>query len=98
MLTRARAHAAAGGLAALSLFADRLEGLAALATGDPVVGAQRLLTARDGLATLGAAFERARTEVHLSRAFRELGRADEAADCEGKAVAEFERLGVVRPW
>ena len=93
-----RAFAETGGLSILGLFANRLEGHGLLAEGDPAPALELLLLARDGFATCGAAYERARTEVLLADAFRALELSDEAQTASDDAQREFERLGVAVPW
>ncbi len=98
VIAESRAFALAGGLRILGLFADRLEGHALLADGDPTGARELLLGARDGFASLDAPYERARTEVVFADALRALDRSEEAEAASGEAQREFERLGVTVPW
>ena len=92
-IAEARAHASEAGLVALPLFADRLEGLAAMANGDAVRAASLLERAVDGLTLLDAAFDVALTNVDLAAAVTHLGRHAEARTVIDAAISTFERLG-----
>jgi class 3 adenylate cyclase/tetratricopeptide (TPR) repeat protein len=92
-VAEARAHAAEAGLIALPLFADRLEGLAAMAEGDSTRAAELLGRAGDGLAGLDAVFDVALTNVDLAAALALAGRNVEARTTLDAAIATFERLG-----
>jgi class 3 adenylate cyclase len=94
VLAESRTFAERGGLPILRLFADRLEGYALLADGDPSRGLDLLVGVRDGFTAHHAPYERARTEVVLADAFSALDRADEAAATTAEARREFDRLGV----
>jgi tetratricopeptide (TPR) repeat protein len=91
-----RAHAEAGKLVALPLHADRLEGRAHLAGGDPARALGPLERAVKGFAQLDARWEVALTELVRGEALAALGRDDEAAPVLERAAREFERLRVPR--
>jgi tetratricopeptide (TPR) repeat protein len=92
----ARAHAAEAGLVALPFFADRLEGRAATAAGDLEGALAALGRAAEGFASLGADWDQACTELSLAQALAASGDAESARENAGRALAVFERLGVVR--
>ncbi|TML64185.1 MAG: hypothetical protein E6G17_03320 [Actinobacteria bacterium] len=93
LLAEARAHAAESELVALPCYADRLEGRAALASGDAVSAVGALERARDGFAGLEARWEEACTVLALAEALSAAGRRDEASACLPRAVELFERVG-----
>ena len=93
LIAEARSHAAEAGLLALPMFADRLEGLAAMADGDADQAAELLGRARDGLAGLDAVFDAALTEVDLAIALAHSGKNAEARTTLDAAITTFERLG-----
>ena len=79
LITRARRHAGVARLLALAVHADRLEGRAFLASGDAEAACVCLERAVAGFHELGAAWERAVTELALGEAFAALGRDADAA-------------------
>jgi hypothetical protein len=92
----ARAHADASGAATLTLFADRLEGRAALSGGDTAQALGLLGRAASGFRDREAIWEAAVTEVELAEALIGSGRPDEAEQTLEHAVPVLERLGSVR--
>jgi hypothetical protein len=92
----AREHARFAGLLALPCFADRLEGRAALAAGDPERGAQALAVASEGFARLEARWERAFCDLLLAEALAALGCRDEARTRLAPALDVFEELRSLR--
>jgi hypothetical protein len=88
----AREWAETSGLRALPAFADRLEGLALLAAGDTEAGLDLLRRARATFLRLGAAWDRARTELVLADALIAAGRNEEAAEAAGAALATVSGL------
>jgi hypothetical protein len=91
----ARAHAAECGLLALPFFADRLEGRAALAAGNPGRSIAPLEAASAGFDSIEARWERARTDLDLAEAGLALGAAAATARLDA-AVRTFEELRSVR--
>jgi class 3 adenylate cyclase len=96
VVAAARGHADTARLAALPLHADRLEGRARLASGDPDGAVERLERAAAGFAGLDARWEGALAELALAEALVAAGRDAEAAETAGRAAGEFERLRVPR--
>ncbi len=92
-LDASRTYAAEGRLLALPVHLDRLEGRAALAAGDLDAGVTLLTAARDGFEGLGAAWERARTELDLVDALLSTGDREEARTELGAAALDIERVG-----
>ena len=90
-----REHAERAGTAALVPFADRLEGRAALATGDPATAVGLLQRAADRFEELSVPWERALTLVDLGRALAEAGRRDDARAALDDAISTFTALGSV---
>ena len=86
-----RAHAEAGDAPSVASFADRLEGRAEAADGDPGTAAACLLRAAAGFAALGDPWERALTDLDLARL---LGQTDEgeASRLLRNATATFASL------
>jgi class 3 adenylate cyclase len=95
LVAQTREHAERGGLLALPFHADRLEGCARAATGDPQGGLALLQRAAEGFASLDAAWQVAQTELALGEALAALDR-DDATAVLGRAAAVFERLRVPR--
>jgi tetratricopeptide (TPR) repeat protein len=93
LIEEARAHADEGGLLALPMFADRLEGLAAMADGAAIHAAELFGRARDGLVQLDAVFDAAMIEIDLAGALTRTGRSEEAETALHSGIATFERLG-----
>jgi class 3 adenylate cyclase/tetratricopeptide (TPR) repeat protein len=96
LLAQMRRHAAAADSPSLLAFADRLEGRAAFAAGDAAAAVGLLERAVAGFADLGAAWERALTELDLAAALSATGRGEEAVLTAASAAETFERLGCVR--
>ncbi len=96
LLTEVRAHAAEAELVALPLFADRLEGRAALALGDAPRATELLSSAADGFGQLGAAWEQARTRLVQAEASIGAGSPAEARTALEEALTVFDRLRAVR--
>jgi tetratricopeptide (TPR) repeat protein len=95
-IVRAARHwAEESGLRFLPAVADRLEGQAELATGLAERGATALQRARVTFIELEAAWDRARTELPLSRALQAIGRGQEAAEAARAALATFQEVGAV---
>ncbi len=92
-LEAARAYASEAGLLALPLHLDRLEGRAALATGDHDRAIELLRGARDGFGGLQARWERARTELDLAEAWLRLGRTEEACTSLEAAATDLGAAG-----
>jgi class 3 adenylate cyclase len=88
----ARAWASQTGLLALPAFADRLEGQAALATGDVELGLDRLRRSRATSAHLEAAWDCARTELILASALLDADERREAANVLTSALSTLTRL------
>ena len=95
-LEEARAYAAEAGLLALPLFADRLEGRAALAAQRRLVAENTLKRAADGFASLEASWEEARTRLFLAEAMLAARRIAEAREQVEQAYPVFERLSSAR--
>ncbi|HEX4690239.1 MAG TPA: adenylate/guanylate cyclase domain-containing protein [Solirubrobacteraceae bacterium] len=91
-----REHAERGALLVLPFHADRLEGRARLAAGDPEDAVPLLERAAAGFASFDAAWQVAQTELALGEALAALERLDAAAAVLGRAAAVFERLRVAR--
>jgi hypothetical protein len=96
LIARARQHAGAAKLVALFLHADRLEGRALVAAGDPVGAVSLLERASSGFESLGARWEVALTELSRGEALVALRRDDEAVQVLEGAAEEFARLRVPR--
>lgn len=92
LAARAREEAAWGELLSLPLFADRLEGRAAAATGDVDRGASLLRRSADGFGKLEAVWEEAFSRLLLADALDGQAAQQELA----AALPVFERLGSVR--
>ena len=90
-----REHAERAGTVALVPFADRLEGRAALASGDPTTAVGLLQRAADRFEELSVPWERALTLVDLGRALAEVGRRDDARAALDDAMSTFTALGSV---
>ena len=100
-----RAYAIDARLRALPVHLDRLEGRADVAAGHPDRGVALLGRARSGFESLGATWERARTELDMADALIRSGRAGDvgalleaaAPDLErGRARIELDRLRLIR--
>ena len=88
----ARAYSAASEALPPSVYADRLEGRAALAAGDPQAAVQALARAVEGFDRLGTPYDLARTAVDLAEALIASGRTTEVAAILDRAAATFEQL------
>jgi tetratricopeptide (TPR) repeat protein len=95
-LEEARRYATEAGIPVLGFFADRLEGRAALATGQRVVAERMLKRAAEGFASLEAVWEEARARLFLAEAFMPTNRIAEAREQIEKAWPVFERLQSVK--
>jgi tetratricopeptide (TPR) repeat protein len=94
--SEARSHAAESGVLVLPFAADRLEGRAALAGGEPAAAIDPLEVASAGFDSAGARWERARTDLDLADALLALGDAAAASARLDGAVRTFEELRSVR--
>jgi class 3 adenylate cyclase len=94
-LEESRAYAQAAGLQALPAHLDRLEGRSAVATGESDRGLELLERAREGFDGLGAAWERARTELDIADALVEVDRPEEANSTAEAAAPDLERAGAL---
>jgi class 3 adenylate cyclase/tetratricopeptide (TPR) repeat protein len=92
----ARAFADVAGTVAVTPFADRLDGVAALAGGDVDTAVRLLSAARQGFEQLQMAWELARTRRLLAAALERAGRSDDAAVEQSLAEATDAALGVVQ--
>jgi hypothetical protein len=92
-LEDSRAYAAEAELLALPVHLDRLDGRTSIAAGRLEPGLEALERARQAYARLGAAWERARTELDLAEAFASAGRTDEARAAIEASAADLERVG-----
>ena len=90
-----RDHAERADAPAVVAFADRLEGRAALAGGDLPEAQRSLERSATTFEALDVPWERALTELDLSRATSSAGRNPEASDWAARAAATFEQLGDV---
>jgi class 3 adenylate cyclase/tetratricopeptide (TPR) repeat protein len=95
VVEESRAHAAQNGLQALPAFADRLEGRAALATGQPEAAARSLRHALDRFASLEAGWEEARTRLDLASALVSASPARARAEAAA-AYEDLVRIGAAR--
>ena len=93
---QARDFAARGGLRALPVHLDRLEGRAALAAGDTSRAIGTLAAASTGFEKLGARWEKACTDLSLAEALIAGDRGDEVRARLGGAIEVFEELRSVR--
>jgi tetratricopeptide (TPR) repeat protein len=89
----ARHYADRAGLRALPVQLDRLEGRAALASGDLEGAVELLRRAESGFAALHARWERARTVLFLAEGLADAGRRAEAGEWLADAIDVFEELG-----
>jgi len=80
----------------LALYAARLEGRAAAASGEPARAVGLLTTAAEGFADLEAVWEAAVTRLDLARAHMMLGDEEQARSVAGAAMSVFEVLRSVR--
>jgi len=95
-LERSRAFADKGGLRALPVHLDRLEGRTAVATGEPERGVELLRVSSAGFSNLQARWERACTDLWLADALLQVGRGDEARARLDEAIEVFEELRSLR--
>jgi class 3 adenylate cyclase/tetratricopeptide (TPR) repeat protein len=96
LVEEARRHAAWAGVPPLSVYADRLEGRAALAAGEAETAASLLMRATEGFAGLEAEWEAAVTRLDRAGAEALAGRADEARASVERAVPTLDRLRSLR--
>jgi len=89
---QARDWASRTGLLLLPAVADRLEGQAALAAGEPERATELLELARATFTSLEAPWERARTELSLAQAYLASGRGAEVAKTAQAALETFTAL------
>jgi len=94
-LPRSREFAQRAGLLALPVHLDRLDGRAALHDGDVDSAVAMLERAREGFATLGAAWERAVTELDVTHALGSSGKVEEARSVLEAAAPDLERSGAI---
>jgi hypothetical protein len=94
-LDRTREFADRGELRALTVHLDRLEGRAAIVAGDHARGLELLQRAGHSFADLGAAWERARTELDVAEVLTAAARADEARSMLDTATPDIERAGAL---
>ncbi|HET7235492.1 MAG TPA: adenylate/guanylate cyclase domain-containing protein [Actinomycetota bacterium] len=94
-LEQSRAYAQAAKLKALPAHLDRLEGRSAVAVGEPERGLQLLEQAHGELSDLGAAWERARTELDIAEVLAATDRAEEARATLASAKPDLERAGAL---
>jgi class 3 adenylate cyclase/tetratricopeptide (TPR) repeat protein len=92
LIREMRDHAREAELEALPLFADRLEGQAALASGDSARAAELLARSREGLTGLGARWEAACVDLSLGKALAAAGDTDGAAARLREALAVFDEV------
>ena len=90
-----RAYSASAGTEIVPAFADRLEGRAGLAAGDPERAVELFTRAISLFDRLVAVWERALTEADLARALDGCGRRDDAEDARARAITTFEELKAV---
>jgi hypothetical protein len=90
-----RSYAIEAGLLALPVHLDRLEGRSAIASGELERGLEALGDAREGFARVGAAWERARTDLDLADALSAFGRVEEARARVDAAAPDLERAGAL---
>jgi class 3 adenylate cyclase len=94
-LERSRTFAESGELRAVPVHLHRLEGRSAIATGEVQRGLASLERAREGFLDLGAAWERARTELDIADALADLGRGNDARARLDEASRDLERAGAL---
>jgi class 3 adenylate cyclase len=94
-LEDSRGFAERGELRALPVHLDRLEGRTAVAAGDLERGLTTLERSRKGFAELGAAWERARTELDIAEALAGVGREGEGRMRLDAAAPDLERAGAL---
>jgi class 3 adenylate cyclase len=95
IVAAARDEAEVGGQLSLPLFADRLEGRAAGASGDLTAGAELLGRSAEGFAAIGARWEEAWSRLLLAELV--VGSSTRRAEQElARALPVFEQLGSVR--
>jgi class 3 adenylate cyclase/tetratricopeptide (TPR) repeat protein len=88
----ARAYSAASDALPPSVYADRLEGRAALAAHDPEAAFTTLTRAVEGFDRLRTPYDAALSSVDLAKTLIALGRRGEAAVALDRAAATFEQL------
>jgi tetratricopeptide (TPR) repeat protein len=93
---RAARHAAWAGEPPLALYAERLEGRAAVGGGDPERALDLLRSAAEGFSGLDAVWEAAVTRLDLARALVAMGETHRALGLAEDVLPIFERLGSMR--
>ncbi len=96
LLAEMREHARVAPAPSVLAFADRLEGRAALAAGDPARAVELLTAASAGFTDLQTPWERALTDLDLARAAHRAGRDEESRATLDRALATFEELRAAR--
>jgi len=94
-LVRSREFVSQGELRALPVHLDRLEARTSVAAGDVDGGLAMLEHARTGFERLGAAWERARTELDLAEALAATDRYEEGRAHLDAATPDLERVGAL---
>ena len=92
LVEEARAYSAASEALPPSVYADRLEGRAALAADDPEAAVPILTRAVEGFDRLRTPYDAALTSVDLAKALIPLSRRVEAVVALDRAAATFEQL------
>jgi hypothetical protein len=90
-----RSYAIEAGLLALPAHLARLEGRSAIESGQFERGLEALGDAREGFARVGAAWERARTDLDLADALSASGRVEEARAKVDAAAPDLDRAGAL---
>ena len=93
LVAEMRRHAERADAPAVVAFADRLEGRAALASGDHAAAQRSLERAVTGFESIDAPWERALTELDLARASSSAGERDGWNDRVARAAVTFEEIG-----
>jgi tetratricopeptide (TPR) repeat protein len=92
LVAEMRRHAEVGDAPSVAVFAERVEGRAAIAAGDGDDATRSLERAITGFETLGVPWERALTELDLARVTSAAGRTAESKALVARAAATFESL------
>jgi tetratricopeptide (TPR) repeat protein len=92
LVSEMRRHADAANAPSVASFADRLEGRAALVSGQLEQAVQSLERALAGFDSLGVPWERALTELDLARASSIAGDRPKTSELAARAAATFEAL------
>jgi tetratricopeptide (TPR) repeat protein len=96
VVEQALGHASWASVPPLDLYARRLEGRAAAASGEPERAAASLASVAVGFGELEASWEAAVTKLDLAHVFAQLGKVDEALGSIQDAAPVFDRLGSAR--